>query len=118
MGLVTRQGKGSRLTIQEMDNNLEYLNGFKSLYKGLTQSNINWSDAETQEFELSGDTTFSFSGSLPGSRLNLILKQLRYDVTWPDTVKWVKSQPVTNTDYKVINFYYNGTYYIGDTKII
>jgi hypothetical protein len=36
MSLVTRQGKGSKLTIEEMDNNLTYLEGLGRPYKVYT----------------------------------------------------------------------------------
>jgi uncharacterized delta-60 repeat protein len=86
MTLITRQGKGSKLTIQEMDGNLSYLRG--SYHETLTP-NIDWSKGQLQEFELSENATFSFSNAEPGQKLTLLINQLEdAQIGWPSAVVW------------------------------
>jgi hypothetical protein len=56
MSLITRQGKGSKLTIQEMDNNLLYLEGLGES-TGMTQAKIG-SDTDYSLFDTDGSLTF------------------------------------------------------------
>jgi uncharacterized delta-60 repeat protein len=86
MTLITRQGKGSKLTIQEMDGNLSYLRG---AYYETPTPNIDWSKGQLQEFELSENATFSFSNAEPGQKLTLLINQLEdAQIEWPSTVVW------------------------------
>jgi hypothetical protein len=63
MALITRQGKGSKLTSAEMDGNLEYLESMGRPYKVytalLTQSGTNAPVATVLENTLGGDIVWS-----------------------------------------------------------
>jgi len=108
MPLITRQGKGSKLTIQEMDGNLEYLRGS---YKLTESTNIDWSEASMQEFELNDNTTFSFTGAEAGQKLTLLLNQKNSaNITWPNTVKWVNNiTPEFKVEFKIDETFDTGT---------
>ena len=64
MSLITRQGKGSKLTVQEMDGNLEYLEGLARPYKVytalLSQSGTDAPVATVLENTLGENITFSY----------------------------------------------------------
>jgi hypothetical protein len=65
MALVTRQGKGSKLTSAEMDGNLTYLEGMGRPYKVytalLTQSGTDAPVATVLENTLGGEVTWTYS---------------------------------------------------------
>jgi uncharacterized delta-60 repeat protein len=100
MSLITRQGKGSKLTIQEMDGNLTYLEGNSVSYydNGNSSENteIDWSIARVQELNLDDDPTLTFNNEVTGQGITLLLKQqlggLRF-VTWPSDVIWSGGNP-------------------------
>ena len=97
--IITRLGKGSRLTVQEMDGNFEYL---RASYKETTNPSIDWSEATTQKFNLNEDVVFSFTDAVAGQKLTLLLNQSTGNVEWPTSVKWVNDVvPVLTNDVKL-----------------
>jgi uncharacterized delta-60 repeat protein len=91
MGLITREGKGSKLTIAEMDGNLEFLNGsYKNIGDSSETSTIDWSEAKTQELNLDNNPTLTFTNAESGDSLSLLLKSdtTQRNVNWPNNVRW------------------------------
>jgi uncharacterized delta-60 repeat protein len=91
MGLITREGKGSKLTIAEMDGNLEFLNGsYKNIGDSSETSTIDWSEAKTQEINLDNNPTLTFTNAESGDSLSLLLKSdtTQRNVNWPSNVRW------------------------------
>jgi hypothetical protein len=91
MGLITREGKGSKLTIAEMDGNLEFLNGsYKDLGNSSQTTNVDWSEAKTQEINLDNNPTLTFTNAESGNSLSLLLKSdtTQRNVNWPSNVRW------------------------------
>jgi uncharacterized delta-60 repeat protein len=111
MALITRGGKGSKLTIQEMDGNLEYLRGS---YKKTTSSEIDWSEASVQSYDLTGNVEFSFSGAEAGQKLKLILIQkVPAVVSWPVAVKWVNGNDAPDFDFEITDLGMDGGFVTG-----
>lgn len=67
MSLITRQGKGEKLTIQEMDDNLTYLEGLARPYKVytalLTQSGTAAPIATVLENTFTGSISFAYAST-------------------------------------------------------
>jgi len=92
MPLITRQAKGSKLTIQEMDGNLIYLQGiYNDAGNSSENTSIDWSNGTLQELNIDDDPTLTFSNGVVGQTSKLLLKQqlngLR-TITWPNDVVW------------------------------
>ena len=92
MSLITRQAKGSKLTIQEMDGNLIYLQGiYNDAGNSSENTSIDWSNGTLQELNIDDDPTLTFSNGVVGQTSKLLLKQqlsgLR-TITWPNDVIW------------------------------
>ena len=92
MPLITRQAKGSKLTIQEMDGNLLYLQGtYNDAGNSSENTSIDWSNGTLQELNIDDDPTLTFSNGVVGQTSKLLLKQqlggLR-TITWPNDVVW------------------------------
>jgi hypothetical protein len=107
MGLITREGKGSKLTIAEMDGNLEFLNGsYKNIGDSSETSTIDWSEAKTQEINLDNNPTLTFTNAESGDSLSLLFKSdtTQRNVNWPSNVRW--NRGVVPTIAKVLQ---NGT---------
>jgi hypothetical protein len=128
MPLITRQygpnAKGSKLTIEEMDDNLLYLQAsYQNLGNSGTTTEINWSDAAIQELNLDDNPTLTFTNGVVGQKVSLLLRQELVGirtVTWPNEVEWVGGIAPTLQDvvlpdiaYNQIDFVFNGTSYIG-----
>jgi uncharacterized delta-60 repeat protein len=101
MSLTTRQGKGSKLTIQEMDGNLTYLEqlaqsggGGSSYYNNGNSSEnteIDWSKASLQEIAIDNNPTLSFTGAEVGQKLTMLLSRevgKSRTITWSDGIFW------------------------------
>jgi len=76
-----------------MDDNLIYLDQLAQQggrgYKKTLSPNINWSEATMQEYEVNGDSTFTFTGAESGQVLSLLLDQQEAgNLTWPTSVRW------------------------------
>ena len=102
MSLITRQGKGSKLTIEELDGNLTYLEGLVSLYKKTVSSNIDWSEASMQEIEINENTNFTFTGATTGQTLSLILDAKKTAlITWPESIQWTTDINQLDLNYTI-----------------
>jgi uncharacterized delta-60 repeat protein len=103
MALITRQSKGSKLSIAEMDGNLQYLEGLaqqggggggSSYYdNGNSSQNtvIDWSRGDLQELGIDNNPTLSFTGAEAGQKLTLLLSREVGEsrtITWSDGVFW------------------------------
>lgn len=86
---------------------------------------IDWNNSNSQYKLLgNGDNTFTFTNGGSGAEYTLELKQpvggAAGTVTWPGTVLWeggvAPTLTVTNSKIDLIEFYYNGTNYIGRVK--
>ena len=102
MPLITRQygpnAKGSKLTIEEMDDNLLYLQGsYTDLGNSSTIPTIDWADYDIQEINLDNNPTLTFANAEPGQDLALLIYNngaAVRSVTWPDNVIWNNDTPV------------------------
>ena len=95
MPLITRQEKGSKLTIQEMDDNLLYLQAaYNYIGDSSTNTDVDWEIARVQELNLDNDPSLSFSNGVIGQKSKLLLRQTlsgTRTVTWPNEVIWNNS---------------------------
>lgn len=81
---------------------------------------VDWAKGTTQSATLGGNRTFTFLNGKKGEKYTLILRQDATGsrtVTWPASVRWPGTYPLTltstanKTDY--ICFFYNGVSYDG-----
>ena len=99
MPLITRQygpnAKGSKLTIEEMDDNLLYLQAaYNYIGDSSTNTDVDWEIARVQELNLDNDPSLSFSNGVIGQKSKLLLRQTlsgTRTVTWPNEVIWNNS---------------------------
>lgn len=97
MAITTRLGKGSTLTIEELDENLNHIySSFKYVGNSSEVTNINWSEANTQEINIDNNPILTFSGAYAGQKLSLLLKQTgtsQKKITWDTNVRWQNNNP-------------------------
>lgn len=89
-----------------------------------TALTVNWNNGAAQHVTLTGNCTFTFSNPRAGSAYVLRLLQDATGsrlVTWPAAVKWTGAiAPTLSTTaaaIDLINFYYDGTSYLGTSAI-
>lgn len=84
-----------------------------------TAKTIDFANSPAHKVTLTGDCTFTFSNPIAGQAyvLKTIGDGTVRTITWPASVKWIDGTAPTMTGtsgkYDLLNFYYDGTNYLG-----
>jgi hypothetical protein len=88
-----------------------------------TADTIDWANGNAHKSTATGNCTYTFSNPINGQAyiLKIVNDGTVRTITWPSTVKWpggtAPTLTGTNTHYDLINFYWDGTNYLGSSSL-